>query len=263
MLLGDGEGYCLHSNGSIEVQNNNVFEDGAIVTMPSLANLVLPKAGTTSNIGLLEALRTAYYDIGVTGRIDFMMNNVTNPTSTVYPSAYLTTSTPVYTVPSNNFTAGDWNEGRVNVVNCTSQNGRLSIKNGEMLQNGVLVTNCRLSLGQDVALENVIVLSTNTGSDAVSGASGVRLGADDNCAPGGDAQIITMGTASFPASLSLFGARIIAERSVDFAAQADAVEGASILSNGEIRGTANGQAGLCGAEGMPTDGWRRYFRLVS
>lgn len=253
-----GSGYCLHSNGTVEIQNNNVFEEGAIVAMPSLANLVIPKAGMTSNLGLQEALRVAYYDLRVSQRIDYMFNNVSDPSSEAFPS-YLTSSVPVYRTASNNFTAEEWVEGRINEISCSSSNKQFSIKNNEIIRNGVLVTNCKLSLGSGVALEDVIVLSSND----VTGAAGVRLGLDDDCAPGGDAQIITTGTVSFPSDLSLFGARIIAEQSVNFTAQSDAVQGASILSNGEIRGTANGQASICGAEGMPLDGWTKYFRLAA
>lgn len=256
-------GYCLHSNGSMEMQNNSIFEPGAIVAMPNLNNLVLPTAGMDSNIGLAEALRPAYYDIGVTERIDFMLNNVTVPGSPVYPADYLTSSEIVQVNAGNKYDETDWAEGRINQVNCPNSNGRLRISTDTVLRNGVLITNCRVVFGQGAALEDVILITTSTHIDSITGAAAVRLGHDDNCAPGGDVQVLTMGGVSFPSSLALFGARIVAEREVTFTAQADAVEGASILSNGPIVGTANGEAAICGADGMPAPGWRRYFRLVS
>lgn len=255
------EGYCVHSNSVVEMNNNNLFEPGTMVSMPDLTNLSIPSSGMDSNDGLAEALRVGYYDIGVTERIAAMHALV--PTAGTYLTPSYITDFSELSLPRNDTIEANWVEGRIHRVDCPSQNNQVRVRNGSVLRNGVLITNCRLNFGQGVVLEDVVVLSTNTGADAISGASGVQLGANDDCGPNGGVQIATMGGANFPASLSLFGARIIAEHSVSFAAQANSVRGASILSNGPIRGTANGLAGLCPPEGMPVAVGRPYFRLAS
>ena len=258
------DGFCLHSNDMMELQNGNTFETGAMASVSALDQLILPSSGMVNNPGLPEAIRIGYYDIRVTERIDYMIENAIDPMSDVYPAQYLTAPAIIDVTPSNNFDAADWNEGRINRAICPSMNNRLRIRAGTVLRNGILITNCELVLGQGVVLEDMIVLSTNTNEDAISGAADVRIGAPDICAPGGDVQLITRGGVSFPSQLSIFGSRIIAELEVSFTANAFAVQGASILSNGPIIGTANGLADTCGIEGMPYSGqWDRYFRIAS
>ncbi|MBF9058613.1 hypothetical protein HKCCSP123_05400 [Rhodobacterales bacterium HKCCSP123] len=256
------EGYCIHSNGAVELQNNSIFEPGTIVSMPSLDDLDIPTAGMTSNIGLAEALRHAYYDIGVSERIAVALANVNNLYAPMYHPDLLTSSTSLHVTASNNFDEAEWTEGRVNEAECMGANGRLRIRNGTTLRNGVLYTNCRIVFGEGVNLQDVVIITTSTHRDSITGAAGVVLGRDDDCAPGGGVQIFTRGGVSFPSSLSMFGTRIIAEQEVRFTALADAVQGSSILSNGPIYGTANGEAAICGGDAMPADIGRRYFRLA-
>jgi hypothetical protein len=256
------EGFCVHSNEVVELQNNNVFEPRAMVSMPDLTNLSIPSSGMDTNTGLEEALRMGFYDIAVSERIAAMHALVPDRTSALYPDHYLTTHVELRPNSNQRLEEGVWEEGRIHRIQCPNENRKIRIPRDTVLREGVLITNCQLEFGQGAALEDVIVLSTNTTPRAIDGPSSVRLGRDDGCDPGGDAQIITLGGVNVASGLSIFGSRIIAEGDVNFTAQADAVQGASILSNGEIRGTANGLAGTCGVDGMPTSLTRPYFRIV-
>lgn len=256
------EGFCVHSNEVVELQNNNVFEPRAMVSMPDLTNLSIPSSGMDTNTGLEEALRMGFYDIAVSERIAAMHALVPDRTSALYPDHYLTTHVELRPNSNQRLEEGVWEEGRIHRIQCPNENRKIRIPRDTVLREGVLITNCQLEFGQGAALEDVIVLSTNTTPRAIDGPSSVRLGRDDGCAPGGDAQIITLGGVNVASGLSIYGSRIIAEGDVNFTAQADAVHGASILSNGEIRGTANGLAGTCGVDGMPISFTRPYFRIV-
>ena len=54
-------GFCIHSNNHVEVNNNNTFENGVIVSMPDKTNVVLPNSGWSANPGLENALRSGAY----------------------------------------------------------------------------------------------------------------------------------------------------------------------------------------------------------
>ena len=58
-------GFCIHSNSWVEVNNNNFFEPGTIVSMPDMDDLVVPNDGLDEekNEGLVDALREGKYRI--------------------------------------------------------------------------------------------------------------------------------------------------------------------------------------------------------
>ena len=52
-------GFCIHSNTHVELNSNNTFEAGTIVSMPDEESIVLPNSGWSTNDGLRAALRDA------------------------------------------------------------------------------------------------------------------------------------------------------------------------------------------------------------
>ena len=95
----------------------------------------------------------------------------------------------------------------------------------------------------------------------MTGASGSTFGADDDCAPGGGAQVITLGGMRFPCGLGIFGSQLLAQGDVEFAARADGIQGASIVAGGEIDATSNSTMALCN-NGMEGNFELPYFRMA-
>jgi hypothetical protein len=107
-----------------------------------------------------------------------------------------------------------------------------------------------------------MIISTNTSTTAIEGASGVVLGDDDNCAAGGGVQIITMGGVHFPAQLHIYGSQIIAMGDIDFEANANGIQGVSMVAGGEIDSTSNMDMGFCNGAGLENRFEAEYFRMA-
>ena len=256
-------GFCIHSNDYVRINQNNYFEQGTIVSMPDLDLLQIANSGFERNEGLEMALREGWLDVRILRELDDVIHAVlTNDEE--YARDYITSpSAEVRSFNRNNnqVRASDLLHGRIHDMRCVGQNQRISIPNGELLSDLVIVTNCQVDFGSNVRLENVAIASTNTTSAAISGASGVTIGRDDNCAPGGGAQIITLGSMRFPANLGIFGGQLIALGDIEFAARANGVQGASLIAGGVIDGTSNSTMSRCNT-GMEDNYTSPYYRMT-
>ncbi len=170
-------------------------------------------------------------------------------------------SAGIVTLAKGNLKASDFTPGRIHRRACNG-GGTLQIASNTMLRALVLVTDCSVKFGVGVRLENVVIATTSTDAASISAASGLQVGRDDTCAPGGGAQILTLGGVRVPAKMQLFGGQVIAAGDIQFAAQADGIAGASLVAGGEIDGTSNTTMGFCG-DGMEGNFAVPYFRLVS
>jgi hypothetical protein len=257
-------GFCIHSNDHVRINQNNFFEEGTIVSMPDLDKLDVPNSGFEKNEGLEAALREGRIDIRILGEFDNIRTGLLDRDADYLPG-YVNPADPVVyrnlTSNNNSLTAADFPPNRVHSMTCTSGNGRITVPNNTVIRDVVIVTNCPISLGQSVQLQDVVLFTTSTRSDSVEGASGVNLGKPDDCAPGGGVQILTMGGMRFPASMGIFGGQLLAQGSIEFAARADGIQGASMISGGEIDGTSNSNMSLCGT-GMEGNYEADYFRMV-
>lgn len=254
-------GFCIHSNGYVEMNNNNDFETGVIVSMPDRFDVVLPSAGMESNTGLAEALRDGYYDITAAERVNAMLNLLDDPYHVNYPT-FITSPLPVSHPRNQPLDETEWQEGRIHTVDCPSSNQRVRIPNNTVLRNGVLITNCEIAFGSSAAVEDVVIVTTSDSVDSITGADSIRFGRDDNCAPGGGAEILTLGGVRVPSGLEMHGARIVAAQTVSFTADIGGLNGVSIISDEAVEGTANGSVGLCGIDGLPSYLDPVFFRIV-
>lgn len=251
--------FCVHSNTSVSFNNNNYFSEEAIVSMPNLEMLDIPNKGYEKNEGLENALREGYYNIRVLNHLETIMDNLTTFGSIDMPD-YIGAAGVLSLDNTKSLTADDFTPGRMHSASCSSGQ-TLSIKGGETIRNAVLVTNCKISFGAGAALENAVFATRNTDAKSITGASGFRLGAPDNCADGGGAQLITLGGAEFPANLQMYNGQILARGSVEFAAQANGMKGASIVAGNQINGTSETAMGYCGT-GMADNFKRAHFRMA-
>ncbi|SDY57303.1 Putative Flp pilus-assembly TadE/G-like [Jannaschia faecimaris] len=254
-------GFCIHSNGYVALNSNNIYEPGVIVSMPDKRDVVLPSSGMESNDGLEESLRDGYYEINAAGRVDMMLNGIIDINSPVYPD-YLTSPLPVTVEWKGQLDETVWQEGRIHQITCPNTNQSISIPTSTVLREGVLITNCKVAFGSGAAAEDVTIITTSTAEASITGASGIRMGRKDDCAPGGGAQFFSLGGFRAPAGMEMNGSRIVAAGSVSFAADVGSINGASVISDQHINATASGRIGFCGPDGLPIWYEPEFFRIV-
>jgi Flp pilus assembly protein TadG len=252
-------GFCIHSNSYVSLNSNNYFEPGTVVSMPDLDDIDLPNSGYETNDGLQDALREGSWNIRIVSRIQNIIDGLLAfdreflPDYITYPSAV--------TLPSNTVKQEHLVAGRLYRYTCNGGK-RMTIDKDVTMSKVVLITNCEIKFNEGVALEDAIVATTDTGAKSMNSPGGLRLGKDDGCAEGNSAQLVTMGSVDVAADLQLYGAQIIARDDIQFAANANGIQGAALVAGGEISGTSNMEMRYCGS-GMKDNFEADYFRMVN
>ncbi|MDJ0630036.1 MAG: pilus assembly protein TadG-related protein [Rhodobacter sp.] len=282
-------GFCVHSNELVSMKQNNTFDVGVIISMPDSKDV---EAGS-GNDGVKEALRDHSYTLRILDRLDEIWNGLI--TGTAFVPSYITNATPIslnadliagvlgndpntnpapttsfattsaYTIDSTvdtTYTDGSEDSatlatGGIYLVSC--DDGSLTIGAGVLVKDVVILTTCAIKFQAGSAVENALVMTRSTSTNSVTATSGFRLGLNDNCAPGGGAQIITYGGFRVPASFEIYGGQVIARGDIQFAAQTGA-QGASFISGGTIDGTSQSDFLFC-KTGMELNFEMPYFRL--
>ncbi|MCX7568007.1 Tad domain-containing protein [Sulfitobacter sp. F26169L] len=268
------DGFCIHSNEYVSLNQNNYFEPGTVVSMPDLADLDIPKSGFEKNEGLQTALRGGAYRLRLLNDLPDIINSFWSGEAEHLPP-YVYSGTP-YSVSSSTLAVPDpdgnnsykgqgltpqhFEPNSVNRFNC-SGSGKITLQAGTY-SNFVLVTDCQIKFANGVVLADVVVATTNTSATSFNTPSGLSIGRDDNCAPGGGATLMTLGGFNAASSLNVFGGQILAIGDIEFAANADGIEGVSFVSYGMIDGTSNMNMGFCQNRGMENAYRAEYFRTV-
>lgn len=256
------KGFCIHSNEYVSLNSNNYFEPGTVVSMSDLDDLDLPNSGFKTNIGLQDALAEGSWNIRIVSRIDDIINGL-DKMQAKYKPDYVT-ATVFTTLPSNTVTQAHLTEGRAYKYTCPSTSGKLTFDNNVTIKKVMILTNCEVFFRAGVKLEDVVLATTSPGSKSISSASGgagLTVGLNDNCAEGGGAQLLTLGSMDFPANLNIYNGQFLAVGNISFAANADGVKGAAMVAGGEISGTSNMTMAFCGT-GMEDNFHAEYFKLV-
>ena len=261
--LQSNNGFCLHSNETIQVNQNNYFEKGTVVSLPNTSNLTLPASGFTKNTGLADALRENFYNIRILDRILPIIVSLQSGGATYMPDYVVNKSVKAITIASNSQTlsTADLVAGNIYNVTCNG-NKTLKVANNTTLKQVVVMTNCKVSFGNGDILENVVLGTTNTDADSINWSSGFQVGKNDHCATGGGAQLLTMGSMKSASALKAFAAQLLAMGSINFTANADGIEGASFIAGDTISGTSNMTMGLCG-NGMEDNFEVDYYRVAA
>lgn len=252
-------GFCIHSNGYVSLNSNNVFYPRSVVSMPDQRDISLPSSGFESNPGLTEALRDASYQLRILNRITDIIAGVQNMSSPYMPD-YITSDIPIK-LNGNTIRQEDLIEGRVHVRSCNG-NGQINIESKLLLSKVVLIINCKVKFQSGAVLEDSILISTSSDSRAFNSAAGFQVGRNDHCAEGGGAQLVTLGGMDFPANLQVFGGQLLALGDIEFTANANGIEGAAMVAGGTVSGTSNMRMGFCGGAGMEDNFEAAYFRLA-
>lgn len=251
-------GFCIHANGHVELNSNNVFEPGTVVSMPNIDDLVLPQSGFSSNEGLEAALRSGAYQIRILNRLPAIIQSFIDQQDTWLPD-YIVSPTAV-NLSGKTLTESDFRTGRLHKA-MGSNNCKITIKSSVPLQKVALVTNCEVKFANNTVLEDVVIATTNTGARSMNAPSTLQVGKNDSCATGGGAQLLSLGGMNFAADLRMYGGQLIAAAEISFAANASGIEGASMISGSRIDGTSNMNMGFC-VTGMENNFEAAYFRLA-
>jgi hypothetical protein len=251
-------GFCIHSNQHVSVNQNNYYEPGTVVSMPHTGDLDMPQSGFEKNEGLEEALRPGKYSLLILNRLEDMLDGMTDERSRYYRADYVSDPVPHTVTRKTKMTPADFEANRVNVMSCGGQ--RVTLE-AETFSNMVIIGyDCRFSMSNGTALENMTLFTTSTDTRSIDSPQGFRMGVDDDCGDSGGAQIVTWGGVRVAANLEMYGSQIIAAGPIDFAANASGIKGASMVSGATIDGTSNMSFGFCGT-GMQNNFEAEYFRL--
>ena len=253
---GFGEGFCLHSNYRFEMQNHNDFDNNATVSMPDKSDLI--SGGFDSNPGLEDALKDGFVNLRVLDRLDTFKTGLLTGDADIIPD-YITDFTPI-SITGNRFDGPDFLPGRIYEVSCPGT--RIDIdSNAAPLQGVVIVTDCKVRFSGGSHMQDAVVFSTNHTNNSISSPASLTVGLNDSCAPGGGAKLVTYGGMSFPADLKAYGGTFIAKTNIEFAANANGMEGVSMIAGGIISGTSNMTQGACPAD-MDNSFQVPYYRMA-
>lgn len=250
-------GFCIHSNDYVSLNSNNYFEPGTVVSMPDLATLDIPNSGYETNLGLREALREGSYNLRILSRIESIVATI-DKTGSAWRPDYITT-TATTTLTKKAISAVDIVQNRVNYWNCAGNKG--TVAKDTVVENVVIISPCEITFAAGVVVQNAVIVTSSTSARSFTSPSGLQVGKNDNCAAGGGAQLVTLGGMDFAAKLSVFGGQLLAKGDINFAANADGIQGAAMVAGGQISGTSNMSMSFCGT-GMDQNFTASYFRLV-
>lgn len=237
-------GFCVHSNTGLDFANHNTFETGVKISVPDLATDV--DADFSTNHGLEEALYENHYALNIPRRIQKIRNGITDPESD-YWRDFIGSAEIIDVDYNSDLTPDTLAPGGIYQMTCPNPSNKVRVPSDTVLESVVLLTNCQIAIGQGAKLQNLTIVTSNTSASSISGASGIQFGVNDNCAPGGATQIVSMGGISFPTQVSIYDSQLLANGDISFTSHADGIKGASIVSGGKIDTNSHITMGFCGA----------------
>lgn len=267
-------GFCIHSQTHVSVSSGNTFEPGVVVSMPDKQDIDLPSSGFASNSGLEPALRDGSYPIRILQRIDDIIRGiVTEPfdadvgimaPGSMYYRKYVTNATPleVKAQGATSLDSSKFKTGHIHTMDCKNDMSHKQIGAGFVMKNMVLVTDCRLQFAAGAVIEDSVIITKNADAKSFYSSSDIVIGKDDDCAKGGDVQMVTLGGVEFAAKVNIYGSQILAVGDISMTANADGIEGVALVSGGKLDVTSNGSFGFCGGSGMNNNYAAAYFRLA-
>lgn len=252
-------GFCVHSNDHVSLNSNNYFEPGTVVSMPDENQIDLPNSGFETNEGLQDALREGSWHIRILKQLADIIEGLRTGDDRYLPDYILGTAPEVFA--DRNIDQDELIPGRIHTFQCNG-GAAMTFKNGVIVADVVVVTDCKVKFEAGVIVEGAVIATTSTDAHSMTASAGLQIGRNDNCAPGGGSQLLTLGSMDFPSDLKVYGSQLIALKDISFSANADGVQGAAMVAGGEISGTSNMSMGFCGT-GMDGNFHAEYFRLVN
>lgn len=271
---------CLHGALGIEVNQNNTYEGGVIVSMEDLDTLTVPEDDLSQNIGLEDALREGYMEPHLANNVENIIASLERAATVgSYDLEYLPAAVKaaaadgtltVVSTTKRKFDPTTMRPGNIYNITCTggSGNNTLTLRGvtgadstTSYLDGVVVITDCNVSFDQNTIIRNAMIATTSTDDKSMQGSAGVSVGAPDNCTPGGGAQLLTAGGMNFAAQMQFHGSQLVAAGPVNISAQVDGASGTTIQSRSRVDLASNNELGLCDGVVDPVIPVR-YYRLV-
>jgi hypothetical protein len=254
---------CVHGQQGVNIQSNNYFEEGVIVSMYDLDTLELPASGFNSNPGLKEALREQGLDPRMVNHVDEIMQQMLDLDPAVLPD-YIDASLPVIEVDEK-FDLSTAEKNRVYHVKC-KPNKNAQIPSNSTVSEVVIIAECELHIGAKAKVTDAVLGSRSGGNGKidkanVNASANVQLGEPDGCAEGGGVQIFSNATIHTASSTRIDGVQMVAAGDIELGAQDFGINGISAQSGQDITLTSNNMFGLCSG-GAPDLFTVPYYRLV-
>ena len=256
------DGFCIHSNDHVEVNNNGLYESGVVVSMPDKSTVIYPLPdGLISNVGLADALTDDYMNLRILNQLEWIQKGLYDTQSDHFRS-YISDITPIQ-LSGGTYAGADFTQkNRIYKITCGKGKSKtLTLNLADTLSDVVIDTDCVIKFGNASILINSVIFTTSTDEKSITAPNGLQLGADDHCDPANGAQIVTYGGFEVASGLQIYSSQVIAKGPIQFAAQADGVEGGSFISGKTIDGTSNTQMSHC-ANGMEEIFMVDLFRMA-
>lgn len=269
-------GFCIHSNEYVSMNQNNYFEPGTVVSMPNIDDLDIPRSGFEKNDGLQTALRNGKYRLRLLNQLPDIIDSFWTAEAEhlppyVSPSYYydidlrefpgLPPGEPEPKGNTNSLNSYHFKQNAVNRMICGGS-GSITMDAG-LYSEFVFISDCEIKFSNGVVLEDVVIATTHEGATSLNSPQGLQIGRDDDCTEGGGASLMTLGGFKVASSLSVYNGQVLAMGDITFSANADGVKGASFISYGQIDGTSNMDMGFCRNSGMENAYRAPYFRMVN
>jgi len=249
--------FCVSAN-EISLNNNNHFDDDNRFYVPSFSDItfnggtsmasIIGRGTDNSDAGLTYAdivEESTDYASSYTMDVDTLGDFFLDPSFADQPS-YINTSAAVIQIAAKNVKYTSFIPGRIYEVTCGGSDGtKAQFFNGAVVQQIVMVSECKIQIGTTSVLEDVILVSRDTSNKSVYAASKVQLGTNDACAEGGGVKIYAAGDFSSAAKLEAYGAFISTVGSVSIAAKSGGIAGIEIQANGDVSFSAQASFGSC------------------
>jgi len=241
---------CIHGqNDGVDLQNHNYFEEGVRVSMPDLDMLPGRPNLYDMNPGLVPALVEGDLwpkDVALLPTIIGALQDLGEGYNENWPFMYQPDGKGGYTLPkkvTGSSLPATLQPYTVYDINC---NGQIKLPKDVLIQNVVIVANCRIHAASDFSAGNVVIASTDTGGSAsIDMAAKSNLGLEDDCAPGGGVELYTLGDVHLSAQGSWNGLRVVAGNDVKFTSNNSGIHGISVQAGNNIDFSSNNEFGLC------------------
>lgn len=245
-----GEDFCIHSEDSVQVATNNKFNDGAVISMPMIDQFKMPTSGWKNNEGLVlneggYPLLVDFFQPG--SGFDSLVNSY--DLQTPYSTITVGGGQKLTQAMIDAATQGATTDRPVIRINCAG-NG-FDIAQNETISGVALVTDCKVKFLQGSQLQDMILVTTSTDGQSLSGPNNTIWGSPVYCSNPtgvGDVTVLTKGGIHMAADFEAYGTEIITAKDVKLAAKADGNYSINVVSGGAIDVTAKSKFGFCPAD---------------
>ena len=275
---------CIHGQNvtvdpghdyAIDIGNNNTFDSTVQVSMPDLADLNGKPNVCTNNYGLCDPGVLVAGDLWPKDidNLDAIIAGLQNADPDYVLGAVFETHaitgaslSPTVLTVNENF-EGPYLPYHIYDVNCANDNKALNLPTGVLIENVVIVADCKIKASSGVMLAGVVLASSAVGNgqdplnqNSIDLASGAQIGTSDFCDDNsGQVHIYAAASVHVAAGPTVYGLRVVVGGNFQLTANND-VNGISVQAGNNITATANGEFGFCGGVFAGPFAW--HYRLV-